>query len=234
MLAIARALCTEPKVLLLDEPTEGLQPSMIALIRDTIARPEGRQGVATVLVEQRVDAALAARRPHRLRRRRPRRRDPPHRRPPARRPAVPHLRRGLTRCPRSIVLAEILPPEAPPGTGGSAPRRRSAPPMALSGIVAGIDVGGTFTDLVLFDPAAGTVRLAKTPTTPDEPGRRRPRRPRRGRRRPRRDRPHRPRHHHHHQRRPRTPPRPHRPDHHRRASATSSSSAAAPARTPTA
>ena len=35
------------------------------------------------------------------------------------------------------------------------------------GIVAGVDVGGTFTDLVLFDPAAGTVRLAKTPTTPD-------------------------------------------------------------------
>ncbi|HRO12523.1 MAG TPA: hydantoinase/oxoprolinase family protein [Amaricoccus sp.] len=33
-------------------------------------------------------------------------------------------------------------------------------------IVAGIDVGGTFTDLVLFDPTAGTVRLAKTPTTP--------------------------------------------------------------------
>lgn len=33
--------------------------------------------------------------------------------------------------------------------------------------VAGIDVGGTFTDLVLFDAAAGTVRLAKTPTTLD-------------------------------------------------------------------
>ena len=34
-----------------------------------------------------------------------------------------------------------------------------------SGLVAGIDVGGTFTDLVQFDPASGAVRLAKVPTT---------------------------------------------------------------------
>jgi len=35
------------------------------------------------------------------------------------------------------------------------------------GLVAGVDVGGTFTDLVIFDPATGTVRLAKVPTTLD-------------------------------------------------------------------
>lgn len=57
MLAIARALCTEPRVLLLDEPTEGLQPSMIALIRDTTRRLK-ETGVAIVLVEQRIDAAI--------------------------------------------------------------------------------------------------------------------------------------------------------------------------------
>lgn len=57
MLAIARALCLEPQVLLLDEPTEGLQPSMIALIRDTVLKLKSG-GMATVLVEQRVEAVL--------------------------------------------------------------------------------------------------------------------------------------------------------------------------------
>jgi len=57
MLAMARALCLEPKVLLLDEPTEGLMPSMIARIRETVTKLRG-QGVSTILVEQRVDAVL--------------------------------------------------------------------------------------------------------------------------------------------------------------------------------
>ena len=58
MLALARALCIEPSLLLLDEPTEGLQPSMISLIRNSVLELK-KQGVSILLVEQRVDAILS-------------------------------------------------------------------------------------------------------------------------------------------------------------------------------
>ncbi|HKL66016.1 MAG TPA: ABC transporter ATP-binding protein [Roseovarius sp.] len=57
MLALARALCLRPDVLLLDEPTEGLQPSMIAAIRTVVAAKRD-EGMAVLLVEQRLDAVL--------------------------------------------------------------------------------------------------------------------------------------------------------------------------------
>ncbi|MEM6483111.1 MAG: ABC transporter ATP-binding protein [Pseudomonadota bacterium] len=58
MLATARALCLRPKILLLDEPTEGLQPSVIDTIQTVIIGARDK-GLAVLLVEQRIDAVLA-------------------------------------------------------------------------------------------------------------------------------------------------------------------------------
>jgi branched-chain amino acid transport system ATP-binding protein len=57
MLAIARCLVTKPRVLLLDEPTEGLSPMMVAQIRDHIREIHGA-GVTILLVEQNLRTAL--------------------------------------------------------------------------------------------------------------------------------------------------------------------------------
>ena len=57
MLAMARALCISPKLLLLDEPTEGLMPAMISRIRQSVLDLK-EHGVTTLLVEQRADAVL--------------------------------------------------------------------------------------------------------------------------------------------------------------------------------
>jgi urea transport system ATP-binding protein len=59
-LAIARALVTEPRLLILDEPTEGIQPSVVAEIEQTILGLTERGGLSVLLVEQHVGFALSA------------------------------------------------------------------------------------------------------------------------------------------------------------------------------
>ncbi|MFJ1967604.1 urea ABC transporter ATP-binding subunit UrtE [Streptomyces sp. NPDC087903] len=59
-LAIARALITRPKLLLLDEPTEGIQPSVVAEIEETILALTRRGGLSVLLVEQHVGFAMRA------------------------------------------------------------------------------------------------------------------------------------------------------------------------------
>ncbi len=59
-LAIARALITEPRLLVLDEPTEGIQPSVVTEIEHAILDLTRRGGLSVLLVEQHVGFALDA------------------------------------------------------------------------------------------------------------------------------------------------------------------------------
>jgi branched-chain amino acid transport system ATP-binding protein len=59
MLAIARVMMLEPRIILLDEPTEGLMPRMVSQIREIIDVLHG-EGVAILLVEQNVPLTLQA------------------------------------------------------------------------------------------------------------------------------------------------------------------------------
>jgi ABC-type branched-subunit amino acid transport system ATPase component len=55
ILALARCLCTRPSMMLLDEPTEGIQPSVVEQLIDLLARLRHRESLTIVLVEQNLD-----------------------------------------------------------------------------------------------------------------------------------------------------------------------------------
>jgi branched-chain amino acid transport system ATP-binding protein len=63
LLAIARCLCGNPRLVLLDEPTEGIQPSIVEEIAETLSRLKDQLGLTVLLVEQNLDfiATLAQR-----------------------------------------------------------------------------------------------------------------------------------------------------------------------------
>ncbi|MCF4127599.1 ABC transporter ATP-binding protein [Methylobacterium sp. SyP6R] len=55
LLALARCLCTRPKLVLLDEPTEGIQPSIIEEIIETLLALKKRWDLSMIIVEQNLD-----------------------------------------------------------------------------------------------------------------------------------------------------------------------------------
>lgn len=60
MLTIGRALMTRPKLIMLDEPSQGLAPKLVGEVFETIERMKAEIGLTILLVEQNVEASLSA------------------------------------------------------------------------------------------------------------------------------------------------------------------------------
>jgi urea transport system ATP-binding protein len=56
-LAIGRALVIDPKVLILDEPNEGIQPNIVKQIGDVILKLNAEEGLTVILIEQKLGFA---------------------------------------------------------------------------------------------------------------------------------------------------------------------------------
>jgi ABC-type branched-subunit amino acid transport system ATPase component len=59
MLAIGRGLMTDPRLMLLDEPSDGIMPTLVTQISDTLSRINRNEDMAIVLVEQNVPLVFA-------------------------------------------------------------------------------------------------------------------------------------------------------------------------------
>ena len=60
MVTIGRALMTKPKLIMLDEPSQGLAPKLVGEVFETIEKLKAEVGLTILLVEQNVEASLKA------------------------------------------------------------------------------------------------------------------------------------------------------------------------------